>query len=247
MFGLILQLLLCASVWLPQDASSEDAGNAAYRRGDYALAKSVWVDELRATEAPFEKARLLHNIGNACYRDGAAHEAVGWYTAALRITPRDGDTWTNLELARVEAGLAPADRGDLGATSKRVLSSLTLAESEWLVVSLMLLFAGCLAGEALRGGRVWQRLALASFCLLVIGALPLLFNYARADRGALLVIAPKGVEARSEPRPDAKRIAKVDSGTEVVQLDQLPGWIKVRVPAGDEAWVQDDKVFDLVW
>src|SRR6185436_3640855 len=100
--------LACASA-----PGVDQAAIDAYRRGNYDSAKSLWISALESAPLPSaERARILYDLGNAAFRSDAPLEAVGWYTASLRLRPRDADTWTNLEHARRTAKLDPADRGD---------------------------------------------------------------------------------------------------------------------------------------
>ena len=223
-----------------------EAGEAAsaYRAGDYDTARSLWLAELSEGAAPRERARLSYNLGNVAFRSGDTAEAIGWYTASLALAPRDADAWANLELARAEAGLEPADRGDLASTVQRVATSMTLAESEWLLFATLGLFAFCLAGEALRGSATWRRLSLLAFLMCGLVAIPWTWNLVRSGRHPMLVVAD-ATAARSEPRPDAKRLEELTLGTEVEKLDELPGWIQVRDPDGERVWVRDNAVFDL--
>lgn len=225
---------------------AQEAGEMAYRRGDWETARGVWVEALAEASggAPAERARLCYNLGNAAYRAGDLPRAVGWYSAALRLAPRDRDVWHNLELARSEAGLEPADRGDLADTLARVVGSLTLAESEWLVAGSLVLLAACLVGEALRGG-AWRRAAWGAAALVALACLPWAYGLLRAGGAPMLVVAADGASARTHPDPGAESVETLPAGEEVERLDTWPGWVKVLTPRGEERWVQEDRLFDL--
>ncbi len=99
---------------------------AAYRAGDLDTARSLWLELLEAEPRVVrgaERGRVLFNLGNLALRAQADLEAVGWYTASLRLRPRDADTWANLEFARLGTGLEPADRGDLKDTLARLFGA----------------------------------------------------------------------------------------------------------------------------
>ena len=245
---------LLASLLLAIAPSTQgEAAVDAYRRGDFETAKSLWIAALEDPEAgrpplpSAERARLLYDVGNAAYRKGDVLEAVGWYTASLRLRPRDADTWKNLEHARATAKLEPADRGDLAATVRRLVGSLTRAESEWLAIGAVLLWAGVLAAEALRGGRVLRRLAFAGALTTAIALVPLADHALRDRKDIVLVLDPaeRGAEIRSEPRPDATVIGTVASGEEVVREDELPGWVKVAPSGGTSGWIPEKSAFAL--
>lgn len=246
LFWILLVLLLVPPAparEAPHLALDREA-TAAYRAGDHATADQLWRDALALDPPPPERARLAHNLGNAAYRRGELLQAVGWYTAALRHAPRDPDTWANLELTRAEAGLDPADRGDLAATLERLISGLTPREAEWLLVAAISVLGFLLAMEALRGGS-WRIAAACGLAGVALCALPLVWHGTGPDH-PLLVVDADGAPGRSEPRGDAKSLERLAPGTVVEREDALPGWVRVSAPQGSGLWVREGDLFDLV-
>jgi hypothetical protein len=250
----ILASLLLALATCAPEAGVDQAAIDAYRRGNYDSAKSLWIAALEAGKdesgAPLparERARILHDLGNAAFRLDEPLEAVGWYTASLRLRPRDGETWTNLEHARRTAKLEPADKGDLAATLWRLLTSVTLAESQWIALLAAAAWAAVLALEAWRGGRVYRRLAYVATGLAIASLVPWIVHQSRADRDTILVIAAEegGAGVHSEPRPDAAVVANAAAGVELDRLDELPGWVKVVAPDRTTGWIESRAAFDL--
>lgn len=251
----ILQVLCVTFVGLgailPARAAVDEALDAravaAYRAGDFDTARSEWLRLLDATDAPrgAERARILYDLGNVAFREGRALESVGWYSAALRLAPRDPDTWANLEIARGAAKLAPADRGDLMAAFARLVRGATRAESEWLALVGLAALAAALGYEALRGGRAARILALVAACSALVLATPWMGHLARDGvRQAIVIEADKAL-VRSEPRERAAVIAEVQSGSDVEVVDDLLDWTKVRLAGGLEGWVQKRALFPV--
>lgn len=240
LLAVILALLALAPL---ARAQADDPAVAAYRAGDHGSASQIWSEALEHAPSARERARLCYNLGNCAYRAGKLHLAIAWYTASRMLHPRGADLWRNLEHARAEAGLEPADRGDLDSTLSRLFSSLTLAESEWLVSLLAALLAACLAGEALRG-RAFRRPALVLGVLLLVACVPWVWNLASRGRPSM-VVAKDGAPARSEPSRTAKALAELAPGTIVERTDALPGWVEVRANDRAELWVREDALFDL--
>jgi hypothetical protein len=261
--ALLSVALLSAAPLAPAPAPqvAKDLGAVeAFRRGDFETAQNLWAAVLEGeggsgdTTAPTvsarERGRVLYDIGNAAYRRGNVLEAVGWYTASLRVRPRDADSWKNLEHARATAKLEPADRGDLASTAWRILSSLTLAESEWLALAGALVLLATLLAEALRGGSLLRRLAFVGLCIALASTAPWLYHRAHDGRDTMLVIeaaepAGHGVDLHSEPRTDATVIGNVAAGEEVERQDELPGWVKVEIPGGSSGWIESKAAFAL--
>lgn len=242
----LLVVAFAAFVAAPRAAAQTDAGTAAYRTGDLAGARQAWTAELDASKslAGDERARVLYDLGNVAFREGQVLESVGWYTASLRLRPRDADAWANLEHARRVAKLEPADRGDLRATIRRVLGAFTPDEARWLALGGMLACAATLAFEALRGGRGARWLAFGGAAFALLLAAPWIHGaWTDVERPALVI--ENRVDVRSEPRKDASTVAFAEAGALVEHVDALPGWEKIRLADGTEGWANDAAVFDL--
>lgn len=243
--------LLLATV-APLRAQAADPAGAheraleCYQRGEYERARELWLalaDE--QGEAALDRAELLYNLGNSAFRARKPLEAAGWYTACLRLSPRNADAWHNLEFVRREAGLEPADRGDLRATGVRLLGALTLAESERLVLALATLLAVALAWEALRGGTAARALAWTLTGLLGVALLPWGWQLARSGEPAVFVVQPEGAALLSEPRADAALIGRIPAANEALRIDMLPGWVRVTRGDGQPGWIESSSCVPL--
>jgi len=244
---LLLTLIGLSSLPLQEASSSPDqSALVAYRLGNPAAASTLWHQALEDAASEQERGRLCYNLGNAAYRRGEVVEAVAWYHAALRYTPRDGDLWANLEFCRAEAELDPADRGDLVHTVQRLLSSLTRGESEWLWACALALLALAGAGEALRGGTLWRRLFLGALVAQLLCAGPLLWHLVHDGQDTWMVTALDGCAGHSEPSDEAKQLAQFEAGAVLEELDQLPDWVKLADPQGRGLWVRTRDAFSLV-
>lgn len=245
----IVSLLIVLLVCLSSARATDERAVEAYRRGDLATARTEWLailDDPATSPRGFERARILYDLGNTAFREGKTLEAVGWYTASLRLRPRDADTWTNLEEARSRAKLEPADRGDLSSTTTRLVRSFTPAEARWLALYGFVVLAGALVFEALRGGRAARWLAWAVAGCVCLALVPCVDQHLRSDDRPMLVIQPDGGALKSEPREQAARSADLAAGLIVEYVDELPDWTKVRLETGLEGWVEANAVFDLV-
>ena len=223
-----------------------EQGVAAYRAGDFASARGLWVDALESDPTQtVDRGDLLYDLGNAAWRLERPFEAIAWYTACVRIAPRHTDAWVNLEFARGSVELEPADRGDLEATARRLVSSLDLAESEWLAIASGVLLLVALGFHATLGGRPLRRLVWGTALLTGLCLAPWIYNLRRAARDDVMVIAPDGVRALSEPREGATMLARLHPGDELARIDALPGWVRLELEGGTPAWVPSESIFLL--
>lgn len=224
-------------------------GVEAYRAGDHASATSLWLRALETARAPEDRARVLYDLGNAAWRAGDRIAAIAWYTACVRVAPRHADAWANLEYARAEASLEPADRGDLGSTLRRLVTSLTAAESARLLLAALLLLAVPLAGEALRGGRAWRWASVAGALVVLVCAVPWAWHgtdrFAPGGADPVMVVADAPLALRSEPRADLPSLTAVQPATILERLDALPGWIRVETEDGLRGWLPESALQSL--
>ncbi|HJO26140.1 MAG: hypothetical protein CMK00_01170 [Planctomycetes bacterium] len=222
------------------------AAAEAYRAGEYERAAQLWTTVLAHEYLPAaERGRLCHNIGNAAFRRERPAEAVAWYTASLRLRPRSGDTWANLELARTGAGWDPEDRGDLGATLRRLFTSLTAPEADAAALLALALLALALGGEALRGGALWRRAIVAGLLVLALAAAWAVGSRLRETPDEWLVTAREGTSLRSEPRPDAVSLGRLAPGARGLAVDELPEWVRLKADDAPAFWVRRADVFAL--
>lgn len=259
---LSIALSCCGLPLLAQSSASEPGGPpptdlpgtvdaeaiSAYRAGDLETARTLWLEILEQDPSPVtgpERGRLLYNLGNLAVRAKEDLEAVGWYTASLRVRPRDASTRANLEFARLNAELPPADRGDLSATFEVLLASMTRGESAWLALFSLLPLLVTFAFEALHGGRRWRWASLGAVCFALIGSIPLGYQALEADSDPVLIIASNGAAGRAEPRASAEVIQSLEPGTKLERIDEFPGWVQLELDRSHQVWVPAAEVFPL--
>jgi tetratricopeptide (TPR) repeat protein len=225
--------------------SSYERALAAYQATEYSKAHELWLAALAETgpDAP-DRATVLYDLGNVAFRRKRPLEAAAWYTASLRLSPRDDDARHNLELVRREAGLEPADRGDLRSTARRLLTMLTVAECETLALAIGALLAVALAWEALRGGTAAKATSFVLAGLLAAALAPWGYQVAAGGRELVFVTQPEGAELRSEPREGSALIGRLSPAAEVERIDSVPGWM--RVAQGESrGWIASDACVPL--
>lgn len=235
---------------LPADpAAAHELALDAYRAGDLSSARGHWERALELLaereDRSLDPAVLHYDLGNVAFREGRPLEAAARYGAALRHAPRWDDAWFNLELARSQAELPPADRGDLGATLRRVAGGLTPFEADLALLAAGLAWIAALFFEALRGGALARRLALGSTLLVVLALVPWTAARGRLARDPVQAVREDGATVRSEPRADAAQLALLEPGEVAEHVDDLPGWVRLETPSGERGWARADDVLRL--
>lgn len=223
------------------------SGVEHYREQDYSGARACWTQALEhpaGLDAP-GRAQCCKGLGNIAFRQDRPLEAAAWFTAAIELAPRDGEAWSNLELARSKAGIEPADRGDLGATLQRVLHALSLAEAEWLALCVALALALGIVLRALVFGRAATRWLGLAAALGAFALLPWIVRLREQGQDPLFVVSSAGAPVLSEPRSQASKLALLPAGARALRLESVAGWVRVQTQQGSRGWVSSESVFAL--
>jgi tetratricopeptide (TPR) repeat protein len=240
-------LLAPRSPWTSVVQASFERGVEAYRRGDYAEARAAWRATLAEELDDQGRARVLFDLGNAYWRLGEALPAIVCYAAAVRLDPRHGAAWQNLELARAKANLPPADAGGLGATARRLLTGLRPSERRALLFGALVLWSLVLVLEVRFGGAGLRTALSSATVLLVLAAAPWAYGHAaaRPSRAPLWVSASGGAPLRAEPLEERAPVGELAALEEVERLDALPGWVRVERADGLRGWAREEALFSL--
>ena len=222
-----------------------DQAVGAYRAGDFQTAETLWRSLLNENLARADRGKVLYNLGNAAYRQDELMESIGWYTSAVRTAPRDREAWANLEFVRLEAELEPADRGDLAATTQRLLESVDEREASWLILWALGAWLLVLVLEAVRGGSLWRRLSLLGVPIVLLACAPLAWRLTHPEVDPVLVVERPSAPLRAEPKDERSPIGQVTAGDVVERIDRLGEWARIELEDGVRGWVPADAIFDL--
>jgi tetratricopeptide (TPR) repeat protein len=94
----LLGCAACTSLERPGESSFEE-GVRAYQAGRYGAAAAAFTAAAQTMTRETNRARALHNLGNALARAGRDREALDAYRASLRLADRES-TRLNHEIVR---------------------------------------------------------------------------------------------------------------------------------------------------
>lgn len=241
--ALLLHFLLAAAaapvaaLSIAQADSTAAAAQQAYASGDYEAA----LKGFEAVAAHYRSASLCLAMGNTHYKLGDLAQAILWYERGLRLAPADEDLRANLDIANEQVrDRLPAGQGlALGRTWDALRGNNPDAWARRSLWACLLLFAALTAAHGARGIARQGAWVLAGIMALILTGC-LLMAYARhraltATDEAIVMVAK--VEARSEPREEAKALFVLHRGTKVSASAGLDGWIEVRLPNGTAGWL----------
>jgi tetratricopeptide (TPR) repeat protein len=213
-----LALLLLASAMTAQDPA---AGEAAYRRGDYAQAGA----QFAAAAARDADARVLYNLGNSLFRQGQLGAAiVAWERARLAL-PRDAELAANLALARARLELGRGEGEPFLDAVRELRDRFTPRERLGGAIALH----ACAALLLLLGGRRRALRALGWFALVPALLLTLEVLWWGPARPPLGIVVAERAAVVAEPRAGLEALMTLQEGVEVDVLGEGPQWTQVRV------------------
>ncbi len=226
--GLLLGALFATS----GGAQSVDAGEAAYRAGDYATAARAFAT---AAEDPGVDRRVLYNLGNSLFRENDYAGALVAYERARLVMPRDAELLANIEVVRRKLELGTGEGEPFFAAVAGLRDRFTSDERLWWAVLANLIAAGCLVFGR-RAVRWVGGLLLVP--ALAFAAESAVFGPARLPQAIVLA---ERLDVVAEPRDGMEAVLKLRQGVSVEFVGGSDGWASVRVD-GRQGYVKRDGV-----
>lgn len=215
--------------------------NEAYRRQAYPEAIQGYEALLRAG---YRQAAIYYNLGNSYYRSGQKGRAILNYERARLLAPGDADIRHNLDFLyrQLPEEWQPLPEFFLFRWWKSLRQTLTT--SGWGILALLCWWLGA-AGLAFwqigrtRGQRKWG--FIAGMGLLLLGVLPLSLAVSRQSalrhHNRAVIVSPE-LSLHSAPDEQSKAIRTLSDGIAVELLDSIGQWRQVRLPNGEEGWLE---------
>jgi tetratricopeptide (TPR) repeat protein len=194
-------------------------------------------------------AELFYNLGNSYYKAGNLAETIVNYEKASLLSPYDKDLQFNLELVRTQV----VDKIDvipeffltkwwksfadlLKPPQWALLSSITL------ILSVIFLFI-----YRFYPGMVLKKTAffffVFIFILSLIGFSAGIHRKKEITQNSYAIISEPSVTLKSSPSNSGTRLFTLHEGTKVEIIDdELSGWYEIRIPDGNQGWLQKNKV-----
>ncbi|MDR9375175.1 MAG: tetratricopeptide repeat protein [Schleiferiaceae bacterium] len=215
------------------------AGNEAYRQNEFQQARAAYRAILDSTA--LESAALHYNLGNAYYQTGQLGRAILHYRRSLALQPGREAVAHNLAMARERRvdtfeSLPP----NLFEGAYRALMR-WLRPATWAYLALLgTLLLGLGLGFYFYSR--WLRpgfIAASAGLLLSLGGLGMVYaseNFRQTHQPAVVLSASS--YAKAGPSEDAPDAFVLHEGSEVIVLNRLDAWRKVRLPDGKVGWLR---------
>ncbi len=234
----------CAALSASDQSLFQEA-NRLYRGDNYEQAAAGY--QKLAAAYPGE-AVFQFNLGNAQFRLKHTGAAILAYEKACMLSPRSRDIRANLDFALSQLEYRIEDkRSWYVRAGEDWLGRITEAEVTMLALLAGFLFFGSWALAVwFRAGRPWGGLhkALLIFFLTSL----VLFAAKRVEthmiRDAIVMV--KQAEVRFGPSEGDRVAFRLGEGLKVYVIDRRQDWSRILLVNGDEGWIQNSKIAEVL-
>jgi tetratricopeptide (TPR) repeat protein len=244
----ILIFLLAAQLLKPAAAKPADVlfeeGVKQYTDGNYQEAANTWntIDETyKATSA-----ELFYNLGNAYFKLTDYPSAILFYERAIKQNPSYDDAIYNLNVAnmRITDKIEPLPELFYQVWFRKIVNLLN--SNQWAWVFLFILYFGLIlfAIYILSARLKLRKLGFyAGFLLFILATFAFYFGSVRykenvKEQNAIIFIARSPV--KSSPSEMGTDLFFIHAGTKVKIIDQIGNWVKIKIPDGNQGWIESD-------
>lgn len=241
LFGLLMAFTIRAN-----DAEVFAKANLLYKEQQFDEALKLYND-LRMSHP--RSATLNFNIGNVYFKKGELALAIASYERAKRLKPTDEDIQHNLLFAKARTiDKIEKQNHSLGSLFFDKANSLSSSYgwtwasiiSCWLASAALLVFLFSSRFRKL-GFYAGVTLGFTSIVFLFVGKKV----FSIENRCDSVVIAVEKVFIKSAPDNSASDLFLLHEGTEVLMLDNVDGFAKIRLDDGKTGWVLQQDVLAI--
>lgn len=245
----VLALLLItyaqAWAWSTDQKGRFEAGNKAYRAGDFKQAIDVYQELIR------EKAYsgvLYLNLGNAFYRNQQTGEAILIYERGLKVEPRNEDIRYNLNYVRSRLEYSIKDTRNWYVKALESLMNRFSAHEAILacLFAYFLIISSWAFVLFFRQGLPWgwiRKFLLIQF-VLTLAVAGIKYVQTHMIRDAIVIA--KQAEVRYGPSSTDQVSFRLGQGLKVYVVDHQEDWSRILLTNGESGWVKNSLIAEVV-
>ena len=215
--------------------------NELYKKGNYDLAI---VDYEKILNKGYESGDIYYNIGNCYFKKNKLGKAIVNYKRALRLEPRDGDIRSNYKFA-----FSTVKRNVFAPQKIFFLRFLGMAGKNLTVNEAAIIFSAAfcllLVNILLYISYIPTRrfFVISTLAILIVMVASGYFVYKKAmliEKEA--IVLTEDAYARFEPFDRATTHFTLYEGEEVLLLERMDSWCKIKRVDGKIGWVPSDSI-----
>ncbi|MFN4123906.1 MAG: tetratricopeptide repeat protein [Flavobacteriales bacterium] len=221
-----------------------EQGVKSYTNGDYQQAAAQWMEINQAYS--LSSPELFFNLGNAYFKLTDYPSAILFYERAIKLDPSYEDAIYNLNVAnmRITDKIEPLPELFYQTWFKSIVNLFNA--NQWSILFLITLLVAT-AMFALYIFSNTMRLRKNGFyggvALFVLATLFFYFGSEKhrkseVEKNAIVFIARSPV--KSSPSEMGTDLFFIHAGTKVLIVDQIGNWVKIKIPDGNQGWVESE-------
>lgn len=243
MRALTLLVLLMAYIFpatAQQPGTLADSANAAYARGHYQKALTLYDSVYRAG---YESAGLYYNLGNAYFKTDDIAHAILFYERGLKLAPGDEDILQNLEMAR-QLTLDKIEKVPELFYERwwKEFQNLTTANGwTYMLMGAMLILFAMIAIFVI-SNRLWIKKTsfYTGLVLVLVVAVSLTFSikqYNSLVKENDAIVFNPSVTVKGSPDKESIDLFVIHEGTKVYIQEKLGNWYEIKIDNGSVGWI----------
>jgi tetratricopeptide (TPR) repeat protein len=219
--------------------------NNAYNQGLYDSAINVYNSIL---QKKMESPQLYYNLGNAWFKKGEIPHAILFYEKAKKLAPNDEDITYNLGVANSMIVDKIEKVPQLFFEKWWDYFYDLLNADNWAIIflilwSLLIFLAGLFfitKSRNIKKTSFYIGILILILTFLSFGLASQKHKHAVSHNEAI-VFTPT-LTVKSSPTQTAVDLFVLHEGTKVKVLDQVDGWVKIKIPNGSVGWIPEKSI-----
>lgn len=236
-------LLICPLLSVAQNDASAlfEQGNAQYAKGKYKDAINTYQKIL---SWGYQSETVYFNLGNAYYKTDEIASALLYYEKARKLAPGDDDINFNIQLTNLKTTdkIDEAPQFFILKWWDSFILMFSVKALSTMAILLLIAGFGTLTYYLFAQSSSLKKISFYTALALIFLGLTNTFmanrqvNYFASHQEA--IIFGGTVNVHSEPTPTSKNLFVIHEGTKVDVTTNNNGWLKVKLPNGNEGWIQ---------
>jgi len=214
-------------------------GNKLYEQGKYEQAIEKYKNII---SSGIHNGYIYYNLGNCYFKTGRIGYSILYYEKALKLIPRDAELIHNLKFVKnlTQDKVVAKKPSFLFFITIQLLNRFSLKEIVS-IVSLLFSLTGLFAIFFILQSNIQiLKNVTISFLVIFVFSAFLLSLKIKIINKKMGVVTTKVVDVLSAPSQDATLEFTIHEGTELDIIQQLGGWVKVKLLDGKTGWVPEN-------
>lgn len=219
-----------------------EKGNEAFRNKEYSQAIELY-ESIRNNG--YTNSELFYNLGNSYYKNNNLPSAILNYERAIKLNPGDEDIKYNLKLANLKIidKIEPLPVFSLTSWLDNFIDNYNSDKWSWIfIVFVWITLVGAVLFLLFKNLTFYRRIG---FLIMIFGFVFCTAIFAFAYKQYLsetqnknAIVFQPTVYVKNSPDEKGTDLFIVHAGLKVYVMDEVNGWVQIKLSDGNTGWVQ---------